>query len=399
MPPRKRKATSSSRPSQRRQSHGQSQSKRPRTRLFIKENPLYIDHLCYPHIIDAILEYGGWSAQLMFRATCKDFRHRVDSQIAKHMVVRCDDRYAYAPSLRRIISFHSPNGAIKGFPDIKEQHLLQLVNSKRPRDCWMRTILQHVETLDIVMSVPLPVRKVLGTVAKKPQLVRYIRFYPVHGSSERSDLFTAIQAPTIVLWPGLRLKHNDGTHAPPLQAIEVEEGQERLVMQHHFRQYQTLLQSRRYYVITSKGKVQPLKEIVILFSLPEPHPDDDDDDMHWDGHAVHNRNSLFVIICGLAFNHHPATAIKFVGLDAIPPQVFDLVEGTPFEMMKQQLALGVRTKATLSAWHPLRPEDVEATLRKIQYSTLDEYKADIGEARFAAEMSASPPAPPELVRR
>lgn len=393
MPPRKRKSTSSSSRT-RSAPEPAAPAKRPRTRLYKKENPLYIDHQSFPHIIDSILEYGGWVAQLKFRATCKTFRHRVDSQVAKHIVVRADERFAYSTSPnRRIISFHSPDGPIKGFTDIREQQLLDIATSRRARDRWLRTIFQHVEVLDVVMNVPLPVRAVLGSLVTAPRLVRYVRRYHAPNSElERSDFFTKIQAPTVVLYPGMPLKHNDaGQHSPAFTRMDVPEGpMERLVIQHHFRRYQSLNHQRQYYVVSSKR--QALKEIVVLFSLPDP--DVNNQPINWDGHVMQNRNSLFTMICGLALNYCPETKLTFVGLESIPPGDFDFRPGTSFETMKEHLALGVRAKATRQTWHPLKPENVDATLDKIRYLTLDEYKAEIGETQFKAEMDASPPPPP-----
>lgn len=392
MPPRKRKsAAASSRP---RPSKATASVKRPRTRLYNKQNALYIDHLFFPHIIDAILEYGGWAAQLKFRATCKAFRHRIDSQVAKHIVVRADDRLAYsASSSRRRIAFHSPDGPIKGFPDIREQQLLDLATSRRAGDQWMRMILQHVEVLDVVMNVSLPVRNVLGSLTKAPRLVRYIRRY--HTSSielERGDYFTKIQAPTVVLYPGLGLKYSDGRQqSPPLHRFDVPEGpMERLVIQQHLRRYQTLSNQRQYYVISSNRR--HLKEVVVLFSLPDP--DENGLPLSGDSHIEGNRNILFTMICGFALYYRPETKLTFVGLEAIPPTDFDFRPGTSFQTVKEHLALGVRAKATRKTWHLLKPENVDATLSKIRYVTLDEYREEVGPVQFAAEMDASPPPPP-----
>lgn len=399
MPPRKRKSTSSSSPLRTASEPIPAPAKRPRTRLYKKQNPLAIDHLSIPHIIDAILEYGGWNVQLQFRATCKDFRHRVDSQVAKHIVVRADERFAYSTSPnRRMISFHSPNGPIQGFRDMKEQQLLDITTSRRGKDRWLRTIFQHVEVLDIVMNVPLPVRTVLGSLATRPRLVRYVRRYHAPNSElERSDFFTKIQAPTVVLYPGMRLKYNDaGQHSPAFTRLDVPEGpMQRLVIQHHFRRYQSLNHQRQYYVVSSKR--QALKEIVVLFSLPDS--DVNSQPINWDGHVTQNRNSLFTMICGLALNQSPETELTFVGLESIPPGDFDFRPGTSFETMKEHLTLGVRAKATRQTWHPLKTENVDATLKKIRYLTLDEYKAEIGETQFKAEMDASPPPPPEPERQ
>lgn len=392
MPPRKRKSTSSSTRSQ--PARDPAPAKRPRTRLYKKQNPLYIDHLSFPHIIDAVLEYGGWAVQLKFRATCKHFRHRIDSQVAKHIVVRADERFAYSTSPnRRIISFHSPDGPIKGFADIREQQLLDVATSRRARDRWLVTIFQHVEVLDVVMNVPLPVRNVLGSLATAPRLVRHVRRYHAPNSElERSDFFTKIQAPTVVLYPGMRLKHNDaGQHSPAFTRMDIPEGpMERLVIQHHFRRYQSLNHQRQYYVVSSKR--QALKEIVLLFSLPDP--DVNNQPINWDGHVMQNRNSLFTMICGLALGQCPETKLTFVGLESIPPGDFDFRSDTPFATVKEHLALGVRAKATRQTWHPLTPEDVSATLDRIRFLTLDEYRAEVGEAQFTAEMDASPPPPP-----
>lgn len=394
MPPRKRKSTTSSSRSRSAPELAPALVKRPRTRLYKKQNPLHIDHLSFPHIIDSILEYGGWAVQIKFRATCKAFRYRVDSQVAKHIVVRADERFAYSTSPnRRIISFHSPEGPIRGFQAMKEQQLLDIATSRRNKDRWLRAIFQHVEVLDIVMNVPLPVRTVLGSLASAPRLVRYVRRYHAPNSElERSDFFTKVQAPTVVLYPGMRLKHNDaGQHSPAFTRLDVPEGpMQRLVIQHHFRRYQSLNHQRQYYVVSSKR--QALKEIVVLFSLPDP--DVNNQPINWDGHVMQNRNSLFTMICGLALDQHPDTKLTFVGLESIPPCDFDFRPGTPFETVKEHLALGVRAKATRQTWYPLKPENVDATLNKIRYLTLEEYRAEIGETQFKAEMDASPPPPP-----
>lgn len=46
-----------------------------------------IDHTAYPHIIDAVLEHASHSALLGLRGTSREFRDRIDANLAQHVVV------------------------------------------------------------------------------------------------------------------------------------------------------------------------------------------------------------------------------------------------------------------------------------------------------------------------
>lgn len=367
-------------------------AKRPCTRLYKKENPRSIDHACFPHIIDSILEYGGWPVQLKFRATCKGFRDRFDSQVAKHIVVRAADDSAYETRPdRRTIHFHSPDGPVRGLTDIKESQLLNIGISRRPQDYWLKSIFRHVETLDVHINISLGVRSVLGSLVTAPRLVRYIRSHHAHPVElEGSVFFTMVPAPTLILYLGMRPKPNDLTFAPHFTRMVIPEGPtERLVMLHHFRRYPPLLPQRQYYVVSTENR--PLKDLVVLFT-PKPHGGEAYVNREID--VARNRENFFTMLCGLAMSKLDQTRLTFVGLESIPPNDFDFPKETPFGKLKDMIALSARAQSLLRVWKPLKIEDVDATLEKIRYLTLDEYKAEIGEAQFAAEMDPSPPPPP-----